>query len=233
MKPVLIIDPGHGGRDPGGGSNKYWKEKAMALKISQYQYQRFNELGIETVLTRNVDVEIKSNPRARIVRDSGAKYCLSNHINAGGGQGAEFIHSIHANGELEDKMANELKKAGQNIRRVFTRCLPSDPSKDYYYMHRTTGAVNTTIAEYGFADNAKDTERLKCHWKEYAEAVVKAFTLHQGYKYTQPNQKPSKWAENSWAWAKKIGITDGSDPKGQATREMVIEMIYRAVEGDK
>ena len=32
----IIIDPGHGGFDPGGGSNQYFKEKDINLLISNY-----------------------------------------------------------------------------------------------------------------------------------------------------------------------------------------------------
>ena len=41
--------------------------------------------------------------------------------------------------------------------------------------------------------------------------------------------KPSKWAEKEWEWAKKAGITDGSRPKDNATREEIVTMIYRAL----
>jgi len=40
--------------------------------------------------------------------------------------------------------------------------------------------------------------------------------------------KPSSWAKEAWEWAKKAGITDGSRPKDNATREEIITMIYRA-----
>ena len=52
---LVIIDPGHGGWDPGGGSNNLWLEKDMNLKISQYQKRRFDELGIPATLTRTTD----------------------------------------------------------------------------------------------------------------------------------------------------------------------------------
>lgn len=41
--------------------------------------------------------------------------------------------------------------------------------------------------------------------------------------------KPSSWAKEAWEWAKKAGITDGSRPKDNATREEIITMIYRAL----
>ena len=43
---MVIIDAGHGGSDPGGGSNQYWKEKDLNLKISLYEYERLKQLGI-------------------------------------------------------------------------------------------------------------------------------------------------------------------------------------------
>lgn len=190
-KPILIIDPGHGGRDPGGGSNKLWKEKDKVLQISKYQQERFKELGVNIVMTRTSDVYIDSTPRANIVKNSGAKYCISNHINAGGGEGAETIHSIHANGKLANLILDEIVKEGQKKRRVFTRTLPNNKSADFYFMHRLTGHVETVIVEYGFADNANDTDRIAINWKEYAEAVVRAFCKHIGHKYVAPSSKPT------------------------------------------
>lgn len=189
-KPLLIIDPGHGGIDPGGGSNHLWKEKDKVLEISLYQYKRFKELGINVALTRNNDKYIDSTPRTNIVKSSGAKYCISNHINAGGGEGAETIHSIHSNGRFATLILDELVKEGAKRRRVFTR--KNSSGSDWYFMHRMTGSVETVIIEYGFADNKNDTEKIKNDWKDYAEAVVKAFCKYIGHKYTVSGLKTVK-----------------------------------------
>lgn len=42
------------------------------------------------------------------------------------------------------------------------------------------------------------------------------------------NYTPSTWAKESWDWGIKKGITDGSNPKGNITREQAMAMIYRA-----
>lgn len=182
-KPILIIDPGHGGKDPGGGSNGLWTEKEFVLKISLYQLSRFQELGIPAAITRTEDIYLDQQQRTTIVRTSGAAYCISNHINAGGGEGAETIHSIYSDGRLSLKILEELEKSGQIIRRAYTRRSTTNSQEDYYYMHRQTGSVETVIIEYGFADNQGDIERLLQHWQAYAEAVVKAFCEHMGYAY--------------------------------------------------
>lgn len=187
--PILILDPGHGGRDPGGGSNSQWLEKNLNLQFSLYQYRRFQELNLPVAITRTTDATLDPVERTRIVKQSGAKYCISNHINSGGGDGAEAIHSIYGGEQLANKIVEEIREEGQNIRRVFTRTLPGDQSLDYYYMHRETGSVNTIIVEYGFADSSKDDVRqLLNEWQSMAEAVVRAFCEYIGHPYRAPGE---------------------------------------------
>jgi len=185
--PILIIDPGHGGSDPGGGSNAIWREKDLVLQMSLYQAERFGQLGVPVALTRRTDVTVAPADRAEIVRESGAQYCISNHINAGGGDGVEAIHSIYSNGVLARRIVDAIAARGQNVRRVFTRTLAGDSTKDYYFMHRETGGVQTVIVEYGFADSPRDdVTQLQTQWKAYAEAVVQAFCQHIDHPYSPP-----------------------------------------------
>lgn len=187
-RPVLIIDPGHGGADPGAIGNGM-KEKDINLQISLYQYARFQALGVPVALTRTTDVTLSPEQRTKIVRDSGATYCISNHINAGGGDGAETIYSIHSDGKLAHQIADYLKESGQNLRRVFTR--QGKPNYDYYFMHRETGKVETVIVEYAFIDSKRDdAEQIKRDWKIWAESVVKSFCDFIGFPYKSDNPQP-------------------------------------------
>lgn len=187
-KPVLIIDSGHGGKDSGGGSNQYFKEKEMNLKISLYQINRFNELGVNTTLTRSKDIYLSPVDRTKIVRESGAKYCLSNHINAANtdARGVETIHSIYSNGKLAQAIYQAIVDEGMKPRRYFSKVSNTASNKDYYYMHRDTGNVQTVIIEYGFATNKEDTKLLIDNWERYAEAVVRAFCKYINHKYIPP-----------------------------------------------
>ena len=74
--PILIIDPGHGGTDPGAMGNGL-REKDLTLQISTYQTARFHALGIPVVLTRTTDTSLTPSQRTKLVRDSGATYCIS------------------------------------------------------------------------------------------------------------------------------------------------------------
>ncbi|WP_275896248.1 N-acetylmuramoyl-L-alanine amidase [Paraliobacillus sediminis] len=205
MKPVLIIDPGHGGADPGGGSNDKWVEKDLVLQISLYQLKRYRELGIPVALTRNTDQTVTPNRRVRTIRVSGARYCHSNHINAGGGDGAELIHSIYSDGKMAKSLATRLKKSGQNVRRIFTRTLPNNKNKDYYFMNRETGEVETIIIEYGFADSVKDDRtQLEKNWEMYAEAVVEGFCAFAGYSYCVPTRQGNLEQDKPWYIGKRL-----------------------------
>lgn len=85
----IVIDPGHGG-DDGGASANGIVEKDLALNISQYMYDLFQNLGIPVTLTRTTDETV--SPTERVERiltpygNSSDVIVISNHINAGGGE---------------------------------------------------------------------------------------------------------------------------------------------------
>lgn len=184
---MIIIDPGHGGYDPGGGSNNYFKEKNLNLKISKYQNDRFNELGIPSVLTRTNDETLSPSDRLNRIASLNASkddILISNHINNGGANGGEVIYSVRGNNELPLMISNELKNVGLPIRNVYQRA--GKTGKDYYFILRGTSPNNAMIIEYGFADNNNDTDRLLYEWPALSEAVVKAITDYYQIPYTKP-----------------------------------------------
>ena len=104
-----------------------------------------------------------------------------------GGDGAEVIYALRNSDNLSRRIADEFVKAGQNVRKYYQRRLPSDSSKDYYYMLRNTPNNETIIVEYGFADSkGDDVSQLKNNWQDLTEAVVKALAGYVGVPYTPP-----------------------------------------------
>ena len=186
MKKV-IIDAGHGGED-GGATGSGIIEKEYTLMISNYIHDRLDELGVENTLIRSTDETIEPADRvARIAEPYGSGndvIVVSNHINAGGGEGAEIIYALRNSDTFSKRIANELENNGREVRKYYQRRYPSDSSKDYYFIHRNTGNTEAVIVEYGFLDNSKDAELLKKYWKDYAEAVVKAITEYVGVPYS-------------------------------------------------
>lgn len=195
VKKVICIDPGHGGKDPGGGSNSKFKEKNIVLDISKEQKKHFERNGIKVVMTRITDKFIDSTPRANLVKRSGADYCISNHVNAGGGEGAETIYSVYSNGKVAKGLLKALVNEGAKHRRHFNKANSS--GGDWYFMHRLTGNISIIIVEYGFADNASDTQKIINDWKKYAEAVARYYienVFNQKYIASDDNksEKPKK-----------------------------------------
>jgi N-acetylmuramoyl-L-alanine amidase len=185
---MVIIDAGHGGFDPGGGSNIYFKEKDLTLKISKYMKKRFDELGIPSILVRDSDITLDPTSRINKVASLGATsndILISNHINSGGSKGGEVIYSIRGNNTLPSMIGKELNKAGVPIRNVYTR--RGRTGLDYYFILRQTAPNNAMIVEYGFADDESDTYRLLYNWPSLAEATVKAVSDYLGINYSTPN----------------------------------------------
>lgn len=114
------------------------------------KHQNENRRPVATTLGfySKIDFNIEGDEKMDLIIDPG-----HGGKDPGGGDGAETIHSIYLKGTMAYEIAEQLKKDGQNIRRVFTRTLPNNKKRDYYYLHRETGPVDTTIVEYAFADS--------------------------------------------------------------------------------
>ena len=104
----------------------------------------------------------------------------------GGGEGAEVIYALKNRDTLAKRILENIGATGQTTRKYYQRRLPSDTSKDYYFIHRNTGNLEPLIVEYGFIDNTKDVEFLKENYKELAEAVISAVANYIGVPYTPP-----------------------------------------------
>ena len=91
----VVIDVGHGGSDPGAIGNGY-QEKDINLKISNYMYNRFKELGIPVKITRTTDETISPKDRTNEILSMYGNdpnvLVISNHINAGGGDGQSVVN---------------------------------------------------------------------------------------------------------------------------------------------
>ena len=187
----IIIDPGHGGLD-GGATGNNLIEKDLNLKSSLYMYDRFNELGIPVKITRDSDEYLPKTERVERVKslynNEPNVILISNHINAGGGEGAEVVYSLKNDSTLAQSVLNNIGEAGQIKRKIYQRRLPENPNKDYYYILRETGNLEPILIEYGFIDNINDASKLKNNLEDYAEAVVKAVTEYAGYNYVKPGE---------------------------------------------
>lgn len=80
---VIVIDPGHGGKDPGAIGKKGTKEKTIVLQVAKRLKPLLEEtLNVRVVMTREKDVFIPLSERGKIANNAGGKLFVSLHCNA-------------------------------------------------------------------------------------------------------------------------------------------------------
>ena len=82
-RPVIVVDAGHGGSDPGAEGPGGVKESAMTLSAATILADKLRETGrYEVVLTRSTDLRLAHEERSRIARDARAELFISLHADA-------------------------------------------------------------------------------------------------------------------------------------------------------
>jgi N-acetylmuramoyl-L-alanine amidase len=164
--PTLIIDPGHGGTDPGAVYAGY-VEKDINLVVAKRVRELLKDFNPD--ITRETDITLDSGPRTAKIKDK-YDYCLSVHFNANAGSRTEAIHSIYSERgkKLAESICKELAQTLGLPQRVFCR---EGQAGDYYFMHRLTGSTTTVIVEC----LPLDTEYGKLHIENIAQAVARGF----------------------------------------------------------
>jgi len=82
-KPVIVIDPGHGGYDPGAIGAKGTKEKQITSAVTKRLSAMLRKTGrYDIVITRTKDVYVDHDDRLRIARERGADLFISIHADS-------------------------------------------------------------------------------------------------------------------------------------------------------
>jgi N-acetylmuramoyl-L-alanine amidase len=82
LSGVVVIDPGHGGKDPGAISVRGFYEKAVNLSIARKVASRLRERGLRVVMTRDSDRFIELERRAEIANQNNADLFVSIHADS-------------------------------------------------------------------------------------------------------------------------------------------------------
>ena len=72
------------------------------------------------------------------------------------------------------------------MRKIYQRTLPSDATKDYYFIHRNTGNTEPILVEYGFIDDTPNNVNFLNNNYKLAEAVIKSILEYKNIPYTPP-----------------------------------------------
>ncbi len=105
---IIVIDPGHGGKDPGALGRKGTREKDIVLKISeQLRDLLAKETKAKVFMTRDSDVFIKLKDRATFANEHHADLFVSIHINSHPKKSIKGLELYHF-GEASDPRALEV-----------------------------------------------------------------------------------------------------------------------------
>ncbi|MBN2781771.1 MAG: N-acetylmuramoyl-L-alanine amidase, partial [Campylobacterales bacterium] len=91
---TIVIDAGHGGKDPGAVGYKKYREKIVVYKIASHLKTILNSRGYKVYMTRYGDKFVKLKNRTTFANEKEADLFISIHANAVGKKNANDVHGI-------------------------------------------------------------------------------------------------------------------------------------------
>lgn len=102
----IVVDPGHGGHDPGALGSGGTREKDVVLQIGLRLAKMLKEeVGLDVVMTRSTDVFLELQERTAIANQVGADLFVSIHANASPNRNAAGIETYYLNLAKTEKAA--------------------------------------------------------------------------------------------------------------------------------
>ena len=172
-KIQIVLDPGHGGSDPGARSPGNLAEAQVNLEVSRYAEAALQEAGVSVLLTRTGDYDLELAPRAEIARALQPLAFVSVHHNAEPdgpwpGPGSETYYQMGSpdSKRLAGLIYEEVVRALSPYRVAWVADRDAGakyrPGRrgDYYAMLRMPGSVVSVLAELAFITNPSEAELL-------------------------------------------------------------------------
>lgn len=238
---MTMIDPGHGGRDPGAVGPTGLQEKSVTLPVSKQVVQLLKDSGIVTNLTRDTDkhfgITISADLSARAIKanQSKSKVFISIHCNSFHDQNANGTETFHHPRDLEgQKLATHIQ----------TRLIPAIKLRDRGVKSENLAVLRETsmpaaLVELAFISNPQEEILLKSpdFQKKAAKAIAQGIAdylgveLHDNKIFNDVIQNGSE-AATAIEWCKQQGLMKGDEqgnfnPKSPLTREQYAIVEYR------
>ncbi len=204
--PTIVLDPGHGGAEPGAVSPGGVGEAGVNLAVARQAQQALEAQGVPTLLTRTADYTVELPARAEIARDVGPRAFVSVHHNAEPDEawprpGSETYYQIGSadSKRLAGLVYEEVTRALAQYRAAWVADRDAGakyrPGRqgDYYAMLRLPGKVVSVLAELAFISNPPEAELLarpdvqRVEGEALARGIVRWLrTSDPGSGFTQP-----------------------------------------------
>jgi N-acetylmuramoyl-L-alanine amidase len=98
---TVVVDPGHGGRDPGAIGRKGLREKDVNLRLGRKLAAQLKERGFRVVMTRDSDRSLNLEERTVIAESSGGDLFVSLHANSSPRRGTRGIEIFYLDEDVE------------------------------------------------------------------------------------------------------------------------------------
>jgi N-acetylmuramoyl-L-alanine amidase len=154
----VVIDPGHGGPDPGAVGINGLRETDVVLDVSLQVAQMLQAKGVQVLLTRTSEVDVDLPPRVALANNSRADLFLSIHANA------LSLSRPDVNGiETFYFQGGRSKVLAEAVQAQMVRVSPGSPDRGarpgrFFVIRRTV--MPAALAEMGFVTGQLDAPRL-------------------------------------------------------------------------
>jgi N-acetylmuramoyl-L-alanine amidase len=167
-RPVIALDPGHGGRDPGAVGVDGILEKDIVLLVAHQVRRLLQERGYEVVMTRTDDREVLLRPRVDIAVQANATLLVSIHANAldrSSVHGIETYYLRPDSAELAAILHRSLVRATGAADRGVRRAR-------FFMVRETPVGMPSVLLELGYVTSP--TEGRKLATPEYQAILARA-----------------------------------------------------------
>ncbi len=169
----VVIDPGHGGSDPGAIGIGGLREADIVLDVSKRVKNLLSEKGVNVRMTRNKEVDLDLPPRVSIANRTDADIFVSIHANALRGKRKDIngLETFYYKGWRGRLLAKKIQKQ-------ILKVSPGSPDRGvrqgrFFVIKNTT--MPAVLVEIGFLTGRLDARRLEksIHRKRIAYAISK------------------------------------------------------------
>ena len=169
----VVIDPGHGGPDPGAVGIGRLRETDVVLDISLQVGRLLESRGVKVSFTRTTEVDLDLPPRVALANRLRASAFVSIHANASrlNKSGVNGIETFFFSGWRGRRLASNIQKQVLNVS-------PGSPDRGvrqgrFFVIRRTT--MPAALVETGFVTGQVDAPRLakSAHRKVLSFAIAK------------------------------------------------------------
>lgn len=169
MKPTIMIDAGHGGRDSG-ASYRGRKEKDDTLRLALAVGEELKNDGYPVLFTRTTDLYQKPIEKARMGNESGADYFISIHRNSSENDNKySGVQTLVY--EDEGEVAKIARSINEEMEQVGFRDLGVSVRPDLIVLRRTK--MPAVLVEAGFINTDADNQMFDQKFDDIAKGIAK------------------------------------------------------------